>query len=152
MFLAAPADSSTYVVPIPLDSSVYGELDTLDGLGYLDTYFSEMRPISRVEAARLTLEGEGNLAQSERPDPLAVAILKVLNSQLSEEIGWLENNTEDNLPTMIHPLSRAQAEYIYSSGDRRQWLTGPNGRSMPKKPHRFSRITMGCRLTREVIK
>jgi hypothetical protein len=124
---SVPASSSTYVVQIPLDSSIYTELDTLDGLGYLDTYFDEIRPISRVEAARLTLEAEENLAQSERSDALAGAVLTTLNSQLSEEIGWLRNNTEDNQPTTIHPLNRAEAQYIYSSGERRRWQTGPNG-------------------------
>jgi capsule assembly protein Wzi len=127
LLIAASAFSSTYVVSIPLDSSIYTELVTLDGLGYLDTYFDEIKPISRVEAARLTLEAQGNLAESERPDGLADAILITLNDQLSEEIGWLKSNREDNQPTMVHPLERVEAEYVYSSGPRRHWLTGPNG-------------------------
>ena len=127
LIFTASAIGSTYVVAIPLDSSIYGELDTLDGLGYLDTYLAEIKPISRVEAARLTLEAEGNMAESERPDDLAVAIVTALNGQLSDEIGWLESNSEDNLPAMFHPLQRAEVQYVYSSGARRQWLTGPNG-------------------------
>jgi hypothetical protein len=127
LLVAASACSSTYVVYIPLDSSIYSDLETLDGLGYLDTYFSEIKPISRVEAARLTLEAQANLAESERSDALAGAILTALNDQLSEEIGWLKSNREDNQPTMVHPLERAEAEYVYSSGPRRHWLTGPNG-------------------------
>jgi hypothetical protein len=87
---AADVCGSTYVVYIPLDSSIYNELETLDGLGYLDTYFDEIKPISRVEAARLTLEAGANLAQSDRPDRLAHDILDSLRSQLQEEIGWLE--------------------------------------------------------------
>jgi capsule assembly protein Wzi len=119
--------SSTYVAYIPLDSSIYTELDTLDGLGYLDTYFREIKPISRVEAARLALEAEANLDVADRASPLARSILEVLNEQLHEEIGWLKSNHEDNLPTMFHPLERAEAQYIYSSGPRRRWQTGPNG-------------------------
>jgi hypothetical protein len=49
------AQASTYVVYLPLDSPVYDELDTLNGLGLLRSYISEIRPISRIEAARLTL-------------------------------------------------------------------------------------------------
>jgi hypothetical protein len=127
LLVTSSAESSTYVVPVPLNSSIYDELDTLNGLGYLDTYFSEVRPISRIEAARLTLEGERNLAEAEHSDAIASAILASLSNQLSEEIGWLKSDSEDNLPTMIHPLTRVQAQYIYSSGERRQWLTGPNG-------------------------
>jgi Capsule assembly protein Wzi len=127
LLLVAGAHCSTYVVYIPLDSSIYTELDTLNGLGYLDTYFSEIKPISRVEAARLTLEAQANIAESDNPDMLAHAILLALKEELKEEIGWLESNTEDSLPTMIHPLERVEAQYLYSSGPRRQWLTGPNG-------------------------
>ena len=69
--IVADARASTYVVYIPLDSPIYDQLDTLDGLGYLDDYLSEVRPISRVEAARLTREAERNVDDSERKDPLA---------------------------------------------------------------------------------
>lgn len=127
ILIATTARCSTYVVYIPLDSTIYDELETLNGLGYLDTYFEEIRPISRVEAARLTLEAQTNLSTSDHPDALAQALLTALQEQLGEEIGWLETNSEDSQPTMIHPLERAEAQYLYSSGARRQWLTGPNG-------------------------
>jgi hypothetical protein len=119
--------ASTYVVMIPLDSPIYTELETLDGLGYLDTYFSEIRPFSRIEAARLTLEAERNMKMGETYEPLAVKLTKTLEQQLSEEIGWLRSNTEDNQPNMIHPLQSVEAQYIYSAGSRRHWLFGPNG-------------------------
>jgi hypothetical protein len=61
LLAAASAFSSTYVVYIPLDNSIYTELETLDGLGYLDTYFNEVKPISRVEAARLPSRRKGIL-------------------------------------------------------------------------------------------
>lgn len=118
------AYASTYAVYIPLDSPIYDELDALNGLGYLDTYLDEIKPISRVEAARLVLEGDDNLAQSEHSDPLAREMLDALKSELSEEIGWIENLAEDRLPTMIHPVQRMEAEYIYSRGDSRIWQTG----------------------------
>lgn len=121
------AYGSTYVVNIPLDSPIYDELDTLDGLGYLDTYFPEVRPISRVEAARLTVEAEGNLNQAEKREPLAAALTANLRGQLREEVGWIENDAEDNQPSMFRPVDRIEAQYVFSSGARRQWLTGPGG-------------------------
>ena len=127
VLVVASAYCSTYVVYIPLDSFIYTELETLDGLGYLDTYFSEIKPISRVEAARLTLEAQANFAGSERPDALAHSMLSILKEQLRDEIGWLETNTEDSQPTTIHPVQRLEAQYVYSSGPRRQWLTGRRG-------------------------
>ena len=127
LLVVTSAYCSTYVVYIPLDSSIYTELETLDGLGYLDTYFTEIKPISRVEAARLTLEAQGNLSESAHPNALAHSILSVLGEQLREEIGWLESNSEDSQPTMIHPLERLESQYLYSYGARRQWLTGRNG-------------------------
>jgi hypothetical protein len=114
------AQASTYVVYVALDSPIYQELDTLDGLGVLDTYLSEFKPISRVEAARLTLEAERNLAGSERPEPLAESLIRVLRSQLSEEVAWLENDAEDDQPTMVHPIERVELSYILSGGQRRQ--------------------------------
>jgi len=125
--LAPTAYGSTYVVEIPLDSPIYEELSTLEGLGYLDTYFAEIRPISRVEAARLTLEAETNLTQSETHEPLAETLAANLRSQLHEEIGWIESDTEDNQPSMFHPVDRAELQYLFSSGPPRQWLTGPGG-------------------------
>ena len=58
---APPASSSTYVVFLPLDSPIYDELDALNSLGYLDDYLDEIKPISRVEAARLTIEAQAHL-------------------------------------------------------------------------------------------
>jgi len=125
--IAADVRASTYVVEIPLDSPIYDQLDTLDGLGYLDDYLSEVRPISRVEAARLTREAERHVHDSERKDPLAREIILSLKAQLGEEIGWLRDNREDDLPTMLQPVSRIEAQGIFSSGGSRYWNTGGTG-------------------------
>jgi hypothetical protein len=122
--LARPALASTYVVYIPLDSPIYQELDTLNGLGMLETYLSEVRPISRVEAARLTLEAEriasGGGENVPSPAlPLVRAMIEELHRELATEIGWLENDAEDDQPTMIKPIERFEVQYIYSTGRRR---------------------------------
>lgn len=115
------AGASTYAVYIPLDSSIYNELETLNGLGYLDTYLDEIKPISRIEAARLTLEAERNFGDARRADPLANSMIVTLRAQLHEEIGWLEQDAEDNLPTMVHPVERLEVQSLYSRGEQRQW-------------------------------
>jgi Capsule assembly protein Wzi len=124
----ANAAASTYVVFIPLDSPIYEELDALNGLGLLDTYLSEIKPMSRVEAARLVLEAEQNLDAAGQPNPLAHAILRSLRVQLGEEIGWLERNAEDDQPTMIHPIERFETQYVFSGGERRRMVNNGGGR------------------------
>jgi len=124
--MVGDARASTYVVYVPLDSSIYDELGTLNDLGYLRTYLPEIKPISRVEAARLTLEAESYFERAARPDPLARSQLAALRLQLHEEIGWIEHNAEDDQPTMVQPTQRVEAGYVFSSGPRRQWQTGGN--------------------------
>src|SRR5579863_5047035 len=100
------AQASTYVVYIPLDSPIYNELDTLNGLGLLYSYLDDIKPISRVEAARLVLEAERQFEQHEQgedgveDDQLARPILHSLQAELHEEIGWIENRQENNLPNL----------------------------------------------------
>jgi len=125
--LAREILASTYVVYVPLDDPVYQELDTLNGLGYLDDYLAEIKPISRIEAARLTLEAERNLADAQGHDPLASALTDRLRLELADEINWIDTETEDDLPSVIHPLERFEAAYLYSAGGRRFWNTGGTG-------------------------
>ena len=113
--------ASTYVVYLPLDSPIYDQLETLNGLGYLDDYLDEVKPISRVEAARLTLEAQTNISEANRPDGLARGLVRDLRDQLRDEVGWLESNKEDNPPTMARPIDRVEAQYIYSHGRQRLW-------------------------------
>jgi len=118
---ARRAAASTYVVYIPLDSPIYTELETLNGLGYIVSYLNEIKPISRVEAARLTIEAD-NQYQTEyekgAPDlDLAEQLIGSLKRELHEEVSWINNNQQDNLPNLLHPLQRVEAQYIYSHGD-----------------------------------
>jgi hypothetical protein len=127
VLLAQSVRASTYVVYIPLDSPIYEELDTLNSLGMLETYLSEVRPIARVEAARLTLEAERIMSDASPENgpspamPLARAMVNDLRAELAEEIGWLENDTEDDQPSMLVPLNRIEAQYVYSTGRRRSF-------------------------------
>lgn len=130
---AERAVCSTYVVYIPLDSPIYQELETLNGLGFLQTYLAEVKPISRVEAARLTLEAQRLMSDPENDAgaqpalPLARAMVEELRSELAEEIDWLEHDAEDDQPTMMMPIERVETQYVYSTGERRQF--GPDQKS-----------------------
>jgi hypothetical protein len=128
--LAGPAAGSTYVAFVPLDSPIYDEVAALDSLGVLDTYLPAIRPIARVEAARLVLEAERNLREREEVDAdtaLVRATIDALREQLDEEIEWLEDDREDNPPRLIaRPLDRIEAQYVFSRGPRRQMQT-PGG-------------------------
>ncbi len=127
---ASSADASTYVVFIPQDDPVYQELDILNNLGFLDDYISGLRPISRVAAAQLAREAEQKMADTESESPaapLARSVLKSLEAELAQEIEWLKTDTVDDLPTMLHPLQRIQAQYIYSAGERRTWHSNSGG-------------------------
>jgi hypothetical protein len=126
LVVARPASASTYVVFIPLDSPVYDELDTLNSLGYLDDYLDEIRPISRVEAARLTIEAQQRIIDAPNTDAIARQIVRELRDQFREEIHWLRTNNENNPPTaMLNPIDRAELQYIYSDGPQRIWRSTP---------------------------
>src|SRR5271170_1174512 len=130
MAAARPALASTYAAYIPLDSSIYNELDTLNDLGLADSYLSEIQPISRVEAARITVEAESKLSEMQDENALARSIINELRLQLPDEVQWIEQDHEDNLPTMFHPLDRVEGEYVLSEGKRRELNTTqtlPNG-------------------------
>lgn len=119
---ARPARASTYVVFIPLDSPIYDELQTLNDLGYLDDYLDEIKPISRIEAARLTIEAQSRVSEASHPDMIALQIVRDLRETLHFEVQLLQTNNEDNPPTAIaNPMDRAEIQYIYSHGPERFW-------------------------------
>ncbi|HLI80840.1 MAG TPA: capsule assembly Wzi family protein [Candidatus Binataceae bacterium] len=124
---ARPAHPSTYVVFLPFDSPVYDEMDTLNSLGYLNDYLDEIKPISRIEAARLTLEAQQHLVDAPHTDAIAREIVHDLREQFREEIRWIRTNNENNPPTaMLTPIDRVELQYIYSDGPQRFWRGNGN--------------------------
>src|SRR5260221_13169694 len=81
VWIARPAFASTYAAYIPLDSSIYDELATLNDLGLADSYLSEIQPISRVEAARITVEAESKLSEMQSQNELARSVISELRLQ-----------------------------------------------------------------------
>ncbi len=126
-WLARPAFASTYAAYVPLDSSIYDELNTLNDLGLADSYISEIQPITRVEAARIAVEAESKLSEMQNQSELARSCINALRLQLPEEVQWVEQDHEDNLPTMFHPVDRVEGQYVLSEGKRRSVQTGASG-------------------------
>ena len=126
-WLARPAFASTYAAYIPLDSSIYDELATLNDLGLADSYIAEIQPITRVEAARITVEAESKLSEMQHQNELARSVISELRMQLPDEVQWIEQDHEDNLPTMFHPIERVEGEYVLSEGKRRALDSGASG-------------------------
>ncbi len=50
---------------VPLDSWVYPALDRLEALGYLPKFVQAIRPLTRIECARLTLQAQENVGYPE---------------------------------------------------------------------------------------
>ncbi len=123
---ATRAAASTYVVYVPLDDPAYEELDTLSGLGFIQTYINEIKPIARVEVARLILEAESQEQSGQASAPLAASLIRSLRLEFGEEVRWIEQNSEDNQPATLHPLQRIEGQYLFSSGVRRSWSSGPS--------------------------
>ena len=92
-----------------------------------DSYLSEIQPISRVEAARITVEAESKLSEMQSQNQLARSVIGELRMQLPDEVQWIEQDHEDNLPTMFHPLDRVEGEYVLSEGKRRALENGASG-------------------------
>jgi len=126
-WLARPAFASTYAVYVALDSSIYDELNTLNDLGLADSFISEIQPITRVEAARITVEAEAKLSEMQDQSELARSCINALRLQLPDEVQWVEQDKEDDLPTMFHPVDRAEGQYVMSQGRRRSIDSGRNG-------------------------
>ncbi len=78
---------STYV---PLDSWVYPELDRLTALGYLPTAILAIRPLPRLECARLVAEAEEQLQQSGEGPGSVRAEIHALHQEFASELGNLE--------------------------------------------------------------
>ena len=59
---ALPCQAAVTSVNIPLDSPVYLYLEKLSGFGLITSDIKGIKPFSKAEAARLTLEAEKNLS------------------------------------------------------------------------------------------
>ncbi len=75
----------------PLDSWVYPTLDRLKGMGYLPTATLAIRPLPRMECARLILEAQDTITGSgETEDPGVQSMMQSLRQEFAIELANLE--------------------------------------------------------------
>ncbi len=77
---------STYV---PLDSWIYPALDRLSALGFLPKYVQAIRPIARMECARLTLQAQDSMGYPENGGESSKVITE-LRREFAIELANLE--------------------------------------------------------------
>lgn len=106
---------------IPLDSPIYSYLEKLAGFGLLDTDIKGLRPYSKAEAARLLLEAEQNLSDSEAAIPaLAQQLVQRLNQLLPRETALRQ--APGSAPFLDYDLlSAARLRYVYLNGAARSY-------------------------------
>lgn len=93
-FVKSPEDKTpdpgymgtTYV---PLDSWVYPALDRLEALGYVPEYVQAIKPIARLEAARLTLQAQESVGYPEVHNESA-RVVGELRKEFAVELANLE--------------------------------------------------------------
>ncbi len=107
---------------IPLDSPIYLYLEKLAGFGIITSNVQGIRPFSKTEAARLTLEAESNLAGINNDDARAFAsgILNRLRELIPREVS-LRNNQEKAPTFDYNPFSSARIRYVYLDGVPRSY-------------------------------
>jgi hypothetical protein len=105
---------------VPLDSPIYSYLAKLAGFGLIETDVAALRPFSRAEAARLTLEAKARL---ERMDPegrpLADALISRLDDLLSRELALRQGGAAPLFSYNGAPATRLR--YVFLEGAPRSY-------------------------------
>ncbi len=125
---AAPASS-----PVPLDSWVYPALDKLAGLGMIESSLQGMRPFTRLEAARQTLEAEESSSRQAAP-PVVRELLARLERELEVELSRLREPGQEK--SFFQPLRTTELTYVYRDGAQVD-ITGNNARQFPLNTNNF---------------
>jgi len=106
---------------IPLDSPIYLYLEKLAGLGLISGDMKGVRPYSKAEAARLTLEAEKNLDEVD-VDALSFAgeIIKRLHDLIPRELSLY---SEPKLGQWFdfNPMASSRLRYVYLDGVPRSY-------------------------------
>jgi hypothetical protein len=100
-----------------LGSWTYPALEKMVALCQVELGLAGLRPITRLEAARLTLKAE--MDSLNNPVPLqAKMLIRKLQKEFSDELAYLGDTTGaiNEVPSL--PLRKAQATYTYRDGKR----------------------------------
>lgn len=122
LFVFPLAGSPYSSINIPVSDRVYDQLDKLIGHGLIKNVIMGQRPWSRMEMGRMVKEARDNLKQICKEEDrdinclekgnLGFAILKNLEGEFAEEIGFLDNKKYSK-PVSFHPLSNLQVSYTF---------------------------------------
>ena len=107
---------------IPLSSPVYGYLDKLAGMGLITSDVKGLRPYSKAEAARMTLEAVKNIAAQDTAAPaFAMELVTRIRELLPREVALRE--IPDKKPRFIdyNPVSALRLRYVYLDGVPRDY-------------------------------
>jgi len=107
---------------IPLGSPIYGYLEKLAGMGLITSDVKGLRPYSKAEAARLTLEAAKNIAVQDNSAPVfAMQLVARIRELLPREIS-LRTNPGKKTPVIdYNPVSSLMARYVYLDGAARDF-------------------------------
>lgn len=83
------AASPLVTADVPLDSSYYGYLDKLEGMGYIQDMPANTKPYSRLDMAKWVLQAE-EIAKSKPLPQYLQTRLDVMREGLAEEIAYLQ--------------------------------------------------------------
>lgn len=82
---------------VPLDSWVYTSFDRLIALGYVRTGFQDMRPWTRLECARLTVEAQDQVNEDDASQSEASSLYHALQSEFAPEEDLLDGGNNASL-------------------------------------------------------
>jgi hypothetical protein len=107
---------------IPLDSPVYLYLEKLSGFGLIASDIKGIRPFSKAEAARLTVEAEQNLsARKDDAPPFAAELILRLRGLLPREVGLRSDPVITPKPFDYNLLSALRLRTVWLDGVPRDY-------------------------------
>ncbi len=80
---------------VPLDSWIYPDLDRLIALGYIQSAFQDVRPLTRIECATLVQEAGDNIGAAPSVRGGADQIYTILQKEFQKEFSILEGQGND---------------------------------------------------------
>ncbi len=106
---------------LPLDSPVYAYLDKLAGFGLISSDIKGIKPFSKAEAARMTLEAERNSSEKTTVNPLVSELLKRLHDLIPRELSMYQNSGGKTILVDYNPASSIRLRYIWTNGAPRSY-------------------------------
>ncbi len=123
LYMTPPAFAATLSSSnIPLDSPAYLYLEKLAGLGLITNDVKGLKPFSRAEAARLTLEAEENLfkLRGTASGGFASDLIKRIRELFPREMSLYGNDLKPRLFD-YNPSLSSRLRYVYLDGEARSY-------------------------------